>query len=301
MTSNHVQSGALGKSTAFETKGPQRSRARFRPLRLASELLLGITALLFLFPIIFTFFSALKPNGEIFSQPPSLIGSELRWQNFVEVFNYTPFFRFIINGLIISISGTIIVVAVSSLGAYAFGILKWRGRDKYMLLYLATMMIPQEVLVIPMFLLMQKLGWINTWQALILPWAFGAFGVFLLRQFFINIPYELVEASRMDGCSQWGTFYRVILPLAKPSLAVLGVWTFITFWNSFLWPLIVVNDVNQLGNVSLGLQTFFGEHGSSWNLVMAASVIAILPTLIMVIALQKHLVKGIATVGLAGR
>ena len=105
----------------------------------------------------------------------------------------------------------------------------------------------------------------------------------------------------MDGCSQWRTFSRIILPLAKPSLAVLAVWTFITFWNSFLWPLIVVNDVNELGNVSLGLQTFFGEHGSSWNLVMAASVIAILPTLLLVVALQKHLVKGIATVGLAGR
>ena len=123
----------------------------------------------------------------------------------------------------------------------------------------------------------------------------------MLRQFFRSLPDQLVEASRRDGCSNWGTFTRVILPLARPSLAVLGVWTFITHWNSFLWPLIAVNDIEGLGNVSLGLQTFFGEHGAAWNLVLAASVISIAPTMLIVILLQRHLVKGIATVGLAGR
>ncbi|MEO7586917.1 MAG: carbohydrate ABC transporter permease, partial [Arachnia sp.] len=232
---------------------------------------------------------------------PTLFGSEIRWANYAEVFEYAPFGRYIINGIIQSVGGTVVVIMVSSLAAYAFGILRWRGRDLTLLGYLATLMIPQEVLVIPMFLLMQRLGWINTWQALILPWAFGAFGTFLLRQFFMSLPYELVEASRVDGCSQWGTFSRIILPLAKPSLAVLGVWTFITYWNSFLWPLIVVNDVEGLGNVSIGLQTFFGERGAAWNLILAASVIAMAPTMLVLVLLQKHLVKGIATVGLAGR
>lgn len=266
-----------------------------------SELLLALAALAFIFPVIFTITSSFKPNNEIFSQPPSLFGTEFRWQNYVDVFTNAPFLQYIVNGIIMSTAGTIVVLIVSSLAAYSFGILRWRGRDQTMLAYLATMMIPQEVLVIPMFLLMQRFGWINTWQALILPFAFGAFGTFLLRQFFTSLPYDMVEASRMDGCSNWSTFWRIILPLAKPSLAVLGVWTFITYWNSFLWPLIVVNDVHQLGNVPLGLQTFFGEHGAAWNLVLAASVISIAPTLIVVILLQKHLVKGIATVGLAGR
>lgn len=284
------QSGLVAKPSSF--------RGTFR---VSSEVLLAIVALIFVFPIIFTVTSSFKSNGEIFSQPPSLFGETFRWQNYVEVFSNAPFMTYIMNGLLMSIGGTVIVLVVSSLAAYAFGILRWRGRDQTMLAYLATMMIPQEVLVIPMFLLMQKFGWINTWQALILPWAFGAFGTFLLRQFFTSLPYELVEASRMDGCRNWGTFWRVILPLAKPSLAVLAVWTFITYWNSFLWPLIVVNDVRALGNVPLGLQTFFGENGAAWNLVMAASVISILPTLLLVIVLQKHLVKGIATVGLAGR
>lgn len=281
------------------------ARGRRRGLRLfgrtSSEVLLALVALLFLFPVIFTITSSFKANGEIFQSPPTLFGAELRWQNYVEVFSYAPFLQYIVNGLIMSVGGTILVLIVSSLAAYSFGILRWRGRDQTMLAYLATMMIPQEVLVIPMFLLMQKLGWISTWQALILPWAFGAFGTFLLRQFFTTLPYELVEASRVDGCSNWRTFWQIILPLAKPSLAVLAVWTFITYWNSFLWPLIVVNDVRALGNVPLGLSTFFGEHGAAWNLVMAASVISIAPTLLVVVLLQKHLVKGIATVGLAGR
>ncbi|MDA4895718.1 carbohydrate ABC transporter permease [Streptomyces sp. MS2A] len=272
-----------------------------RTFAVGSEVLLLVVTLLFLFPIIFTITSSLKPNGEIFQSPPSLFGSELRWQNYVDVFTAAPFMKYILNGLMVSVLGTIIVLVVSSLAAYSFGILRWRGRDQTMLAYLATMMIPQEVLVIPMFLLMQKLGWINTWQALILPWAFGAFGTFLLRQFFTTLPYELVEASRMDGCSNWRTFWKIILPLAKPSLAVLAVWTFITYWNSFLWPLIAVNDVRELGTVPLGLSTFVGEHGAAWNLIIAASVISIAPTMLVVILLQKHLVKGIATVGLAGR
>ncbi len=269
--------------------------------RVANEVALLGVAVLFIFPIVYTIASSLKPAGEVFSRPPTLFGSELRWQNYIEVFGYAPFHRYILNGVIQSALGTLVVLIVSALAAYAFGILRWRGRDQTLLAYLATMMVPQEVLVIPMFLLMQRLGWINTWQALILPWAFGAFGTFLLRQFFMSLPYELVEAARVDGCNHWDTFLRVILPLAKPSLAVLGVWTFITFWNSFLWPLIVVNDIVGLGNVSIGLQTFFGERGAAWNLILAASVISIAPTILVVIVLQKHLVKGIATVGLAGR
>ncbi|MFD4421592.1 carbohydrate ABC transporter permease [Agromyces sp. NPDC058484] len=249
----------------------------------------------------FTFTSSFKSNNEVFQQPPTFFGAELRWQNYVEVFEFAPFQRYIWNGLVVSVLGTIIVLAVSALSAYAFGILRWRGRDQSMLAYLGTMMIPQEVLMIPMFLVMAQFGWINTWQALILPWAFGAFGTFLLRQFFASLPYELVEASRVDGCHNWTTFWRVILPLAKPSLAVLAVWTFLTYWNSFLWPLIIVNNVSELGTVPLGLQTFFGEHGAAWNLILAASVISMAPTLLIVILLQKHLVKGIATVGLAGR
>jgi len=291
----------VGDSSIALEKGTMRNIKPLKIGKFLAEFCLAFLAVCYIFPIFFAITSSLKPKNEIFSKPPRLFGSEVRWSNYIEVFSQAPFGRYILNGVIVSALATLIVLTVSSLSAYAFGILRWRGRDGTMLLYLSTMMIPQEVLVIPMFLLMQKLGWINTWQALILPFAFGAFGTFLLRQFFLNLPYAIVEASRIDGCSHWKTFTRIVLPMAKSSLAVLGVWTFITNWNSFLWPLIAIDDVRKLGTVPLGLQSFVGEHGAQWHLILAASVISILPTLLVVIVLQRHLVKGIATVGLAGR
>ncbi|MGC0249424.1 carbohydrate ABC transporter permease [Pseudactinotalea sp. Z1748] len=280
----------------------QKPTFRWRSIgKFGSEAALMAFVVVFLFPIVFTITSSTKTRAEIFAMPPSLFGESITLDNYVAVLRDAPFMRYILNGMIVAFLGTLIVLVVSALAAYAFGILRWRGRDHGMLVYLATIMIPQEVLVIPMFLLMQRLGWINTWQALILPFAFGAFGTFLLRQFFMNLPYELVEASRVDGCSQFRTFLQIVLPLAKPALGVLAVWTFITFWNSFLWPLIVVNDIERIGTVPLGLQTFVGEHGASWNLILAASVVSIAPTLLLVILLQRHLVKGIAMAGLGGR
>lgn len=268
---------------------------------LFSESLLLVFVIIFLFPIIFAITSSTKSRGEIFTSPPTLFGEKLNFSNYVEVFTTAPFLRYILNSVAVALAGTVIVLIVSALAAYAFGVLKWKGREQGMLVYLGTIMIPQEVLVIPMFLLMQRFGWIDSYQALILPWAFGAFGTFLLRQFFMSLPYELVEAARIDGCGHVRTFLRIILPLAKPAMGVLAVWTFVTYWNSFLWPLIAINDVRGLGTIPLGLQTFFGEHGAAWNLILAASVVSILPTMLLVIALQKHLVKGIAMAGLGGR
>jgi multiple sugar transport system permease protein len=272
-----------------------------RPLagRTISEIGLAVVALLFLSPIVFTVATSLKDPGEIFQ--PRLFGDKLNWHNYVEVFTYNPFQIYIRNGLIVAGLGTLLVVVTAALSGYAFASLRWRGRDRLFLLYLATLMIPQEVLVVPMYLLMQRLGWINTFQALIVPWAFTAFGTFLLRQFYRGIPYELQEAARIDGCGPFRTFWNIMVPIARPALAVLAVWTFITYWNSFLWPLVVINDVNALGTVPIGLQLFFGEHGNAWHLVMAASVVSIAPTLLLVLLLQKHLVKGIATAGLGGR
>ena len=179
--------------------------------------------------------------------------------------------------------------------------MRWRGRDAVFLLFLVTLMVPQEVLVVPMFQLMQWFGWVDTPQALILPFAFTAFGTFLMRQFFRGIPYELEEASRVDGAGPLRAFGLIILPLARSAVAVLTVFTFIAFWNSYLWPLIIVNDYNYLGTLPIGLATFSGQFGTRWDLQMAASIISMVPTAILVIVLQKHLVRGIATAGIAGR
>ncbi|WP_214409201.1 carbohydrate ABC transporter permease [Sphaerisporangium fuscum] len=269
--------------------------------RLVSHVLLAAVALAFIYPLIFAVATALKPPGETFASPGSLLGSGVRWRNFSDVFAYVPFERYMLNGLLVAGAGTVVVLAASALSAYAFAGLRWRGRDAVFLVFLATLMVPQEVLVVPMFLLMQAFGWVDSYQALIFPWAFTAFGTFLLRQFFKSVPGELREAARLDGGGELRIFLQIMLPLARPALGVLAVFTFINYWNSFLWPLIMINDVSARGTVPLGLQLFFGQNGNQWHLVMAASVISIVPTLLLLVALQRHLVKGIATAGLAGR
>lgn len=266
-----------------------------------AHVLIYIAALIFVAPLIYAFFSALKPNVEIFSMPPTLIGSQVKWSNFVDVFQYGPFVRYIVNSFIVAILGTLVVIIVSTAAGYAFGRLRWKGRDAVFILFLATLMVPAEVLVIPMFQLMQNFGWVNTMQALVLPFAFGAFGTFLMRQFFRGIPFELEEAARVDGANPLRSFLSIILPLSKSAVAVLAVFTFLSFWNSYLWPLIVVSDTSALGTLPIGLASFAGQNGTRWDLQMAAAIISMVPTTLLVIVLQKHLVKGIAMAGMGGR
>ncbi|BCW86622.1 sugar ABC transporter permease (plasmid) [Arthrobacter sp. NicSoilE8] len=265
-----------------------------------SHILLILTALITLVPFLWMISTALKPSSEVFSTPPKLIGSSIQWSNFADAWNYLPFGRFMLNGVIVSALGTLIVVITSAMAAYAFSRLRWRGRNGVFLIYLGTLMIPQEVLIVPMFILMRNLGWVNSYQALIIPWAFTAFGTFLLRQFFLTLPDELEDAARIDGANRFTSFTKILLPLVRPALGTLAVFTFIGYWNSFLWPLLIVSDVN-MATVPLGLNMFLGQTGNQWNLLMAASTISILPSVLMVLGLQRYLVKGIALSGLGGR
>ncbi|WP_175955597.1 carbohydrate ABC transporter permease [Schaalia sp. Marseille-Q2122] len=260
-----------------------------------------IAAFFFASPLIYAFFSSLKHKDEIYAVPPRLFGAQLRWSNYVEVFTYGPFVRYILNSFIVAILGTLVVLIVSTTAGYAFSRLRWRGRDTAFILFLATIMVPAEVLVIPMFILMQKFGWVNTYQALIFPFAFGAFGTFLMRQFMRGIPFELEEAARVDGAGPFRTFFTIILPLTKSAIAVLAVFTFMSFWNSYLWPLIVTVDYNTLGTLPIGLASFSTQEGTRMDLQIAASMVSMIPTTILVIALQKHLIKGIAMSGMGGR
>lgn len=266
-----------------------------------SHVLLVGVALIFMFPLIFMVATSLKIPSEVFIKPPQLIGSEIRWRNYLEVFDYAPFGRYLLNGILVATLGTLINLVACSLSGYAFARLKWAGRDVTFGVFLATLMVPQEVLVVPAFVLIQQLGWVNSYQALIIPWAFSALGAFLLRQFFTSIPQELDDAARVDGAGIVRTFVSVMLPLARPTLAVLAVFSFIAYWNSFLWPLIAINDVATYGTIPLGLQQFFGQQGAQWHLVMAASVLSMLPTILLLLLLKKHLVRGIVTSGLGGR
>jgi multiple sugar transport system permease protein len=296
-------------ATGFSIPGPAtsapaprfRRRSRAATVRaVLSQTLLSLIALLFLLPIIWMVLSALKPSAEVFTVPPKPFGSEIMFSNFADAWNYLPFGRFILNTIFVAAVGTAITLVASALSGYAFARLNFRFRGGLFVLYLSTLIVPQEVIVIPMFLIMKQLGWVNSYQALILPWAFTAFGTFLLRQFFITVPKELEEAAKLDGCGHIRILSRIFVPVSAPALAVLAVFTFITYWNSFLWPLITISDTNKM-TVPLGLQLFLGQQGQRWELLMAASTIAMVPTIVLVVALQKYLVRGIALSGLGGR
>ena len=287
--------------SAVPTLSAERRRpGSFRVTSVVSQILLSLVALLFLVPIIWMLLSALKPSAEVFTTPPTLFGSEVKFSNFVEAWNYLPFGRFILNTVFVAGIGTLITLVASAMSGYAFARLNFRFRGGLFVLYLSTLIVPQEVIVIPMFLVMQRLGWVNSYQALILPWAFTAFGTFLLRQFFMTIPKELEEAAKIDGCGHIRILRSIIIPIAAPALAVLAVFTFISYWNSFLWPLIIINDTDKM-TVPLGLELFLGQQGQRWELLMAAATISMVPTVILVLALQKYLVRGIALSGLGGR
>jgi multiple sugar transport system permease protein len=204
------------------------------------------------------------------------------------------------NTAFVASSITFLHLAVSSLAAYAFARLRFPGRDWLFFAYLATLMVPGQVTLIPNFLIVKYLGWIDSYQALIIPQIFSAFGTFLLRQFFLTIPNELEDAARIDGASAFGIYWWIMLPLSGPALATLAVFTFTAQWNNFLWPLIVINN-EQMRTLTVGLRALVGQYTVQYPLLMAGSVISILPMLVLFVVAQRFFVRGIALTGLAGR
>ena len=195
---------------------------------------------------------------------------------------------------------TLLVLVVDSLAAYSYSRLRWPGRDKVFGVLVATMLVPGQVLLIPMYLLIRGLGWFDTYWALIVPAGASAFGVFLLRQFFLTIPAELEDAARMDGCGPLGIFWHVILPLSKPALATLGIFTFMATWNAFEGPLIFTDSL-EMRTLPIGITIFQGHYSTEYGPMMAAAALAAIPVTIAFLLLQKHIIKGISLTGLAGR
>lgn len=256
-------------------------------------LALSAVALIFLFPFFWMVSNALRGNDEVLAVPPRLLPTEPRWENFVEAWSHLPFGQFFVNSLVVAISVTIIVVIVSCLAGYAFARLNFWGRDQLFLAYLGTLMIPQAMLVIPLFLLVSKLGWINTYQGLILPMAFSSFGAFLLRQFFLTIPKELEEAAFIDGASRLRILVSIIVPISTPAIGLLALFTFIGQWNNFLWPLIVASN-NEKATIPLGLLLFKTQQGTAWNYIMAGATFSMLPGIVLAILLQRFIFKSIS-------
>ena len=268
---------------------------------LVSQGAMALVALAFLFPFFWMLTNAIRPNGEVLAVPPRLLPSEWQWGNFLDAWVYLPFGRFFLNSAMVSAAVTVIVLTVSSLAAYAFARLRFVGRDTLFLTYLSTLMIPQVVLVIPLFLLISRLDWVNTFQALILPVAFGSFGTFMLRQFFKTIPRELEEAALCDGASRLRILVSIILPMSLPVLGLLALFTFTAQWNSFLWPLIIVNGTEH-ATIPLGLTMFQTQQGTQWNYLMAGAAISMIPGLCLTILLQRYIFSGIAmNSGFGGR
>ncbi len=279
------------------------SRRTSASSELAQFVILGLLivfGLLMAAPFLWMLGTSLKAPAEIFQFPPRLIPDVPQWQNYAEVTRVLPFGRYFLNSFIVATSVTALQLVVCSMAAYAFARLRFPGRDLLFLAFLGALMVPSQVTLIPRFLLMRELGWFNTYQALILPFVFSSFGTFLLRQYFLTLPRELEEAARIDGASYFQNYWLIAMPLARPALAALAIFTFINEWNSFLWPLIVTTKP-EMNTLIVGLNTLRGQYNTAWNLLMAGSVIAIVPILLVFALGNRYFIKGITTSGFGGR
>lgn len=271
--------------------------------KFGAYVLLSLGALTMVGPFLWMMTTSLKEPGAVYSFQRNWwtewIPTTFHWQNYVKAWQVVPFGLFYLNSLFVAIATTFLQVATSAMAAYAFARLRFPGRDKIFFGYLATMMIPGAVTMIPVFILLRYLGWIDTYRAMILPAAFTAYGTFMLRQFFLTLPKDLEDAAKIDGCSYLGIFWRIILPLSKPALATLTTFTFLGTWMSFMWPLIVMNSHEKF-TLPIGLAYFKSLHGTDWTLLMAGSVMMVAPILIVFIFNQRFFVEGIKLSGMKG-
>lgn len=265
---------------------------------------LGRTALVvmglsMLLPFLWMLSTSLKADAYVLAFPPQILPTEPTWASYQKLGELFPMTRLFVNSVVAALITTGGQLLTSSLAAYAFARIEFRGRNALFLLYLATLMIPFQVTITPLFILMRLLHWLNSYQGLILPGISSAFGVFLLRQAFLSIPRELEEAALMDGASPWVLYRQIVLPLARPALATLAIFAFMNSWNSFLWPLFVLRD-EALMTLPVGLATLHGRWLTQWNLVMAGAVITVLPMLVVYLFAQRYFEQGVVLSGLKG-
>ena len=277
------------------TRVPRRKRLSWQ--RVGQEALSFIVAALFLIPLLWLFLAAFKPSSEIWGGP--LLPTEWRWQNFVEAWNGAPFARYFLNSIVVSGLITLFVVLTSSLAAFAFSRLEFPGKHLLFLVALGTLMIPGDVLLIPNFLTVRNFGWVNSYQALIIPFAASAFGVFLMRQAFMQTPRDLEDAARIDGASSWQFLFRILMPVNKPAISALSVLTFLGAWNALVWPLIATSK-DEFRTVQVGLASFTNLEWSNVPVVLAATMIVVLPVLVIYFVAQKWFIESAASSGLKG-
>ncbi|MGV2105987.1 carbohydrate ABC transporter permease [Agrobacterium vitis] len=255
--------------------------------------------IIMLLPFAWMLSASLKLDRDVFVFPIEWLPAHPRWQNYVDIWTKIPLALFIYNTSKLTIIVTLLQLLTSSFAAYAFAKLHFPFKNTLFLGYIATIAVPWQVYMVPQFLLMREFGLNNTHLALICLQAFTAFGVFLMRQFYMSIPTELCEAARIDGMNEYQIWAKIMLPLSKPALSTLTIFTFVTTWNDFLGPMIYLTKT-ELKTIQIGLRMFISQYSAEYGLIMAASVVALIPVLIVFLALQRFFVEGVASTGLKG-
>lgn len=270
--------------------------------------LLMTLAIIFMFPFIWSLLTSLKTMQELFRPMPTgnigdlleyLVPKFWRWENYRQVFDTVPFERFYINTVLVTIARTIGGVFIASIAGFAFAQLRFPGRDLIFFILLAGMMVPDQVLIVPRYILMREFGWLDTYIGLIIPLLFSAFGAFLLRQFFMGIPKDFFEAATLEGANAFRIYRDIYLPLARPALSAFGFLTFLWSWNEFLWALTITNSTN-MRVLSVGIALFEGQYNTNTAVMLAAANLATIPLIIAFMFFQKQLVQGIALTGVKG-
>jgi multiple sugar transport system permease protein len=288
-------------ASALATRRQTGVGARYVLGRVLSHALMLALSIVMVVPFYTMLVTSFMTLAQAYSFPPAFLPSPVVWSNYPNALALEPFGRYFLNSTVVAILITGARLLSCSLGAYAFARLTFPGRDLVFYVYLSTLMIPEHVTLIPLFLIMRVFGWIDTYQGLTVPFFVSAFGVFLLRQFFLTIPREIEEAAVIDGCGSFGVYCRIILPLARPGLAALGILSFVASWNQFIWPLIVTNsDVMRTMVVGIGMLSGNENQIANWPYVMVVATIAVVPSLIAFTFGQRYFVQGITLSGLKG-
>ncbi|MDM7461722.1 MAG: carbohydrate ABC transporter permease [bacterium] len=255
---------------------------------------------LYMLPILWMLSTSLKPDEELFTETIRWVPQHVAWTNYQHALTTFPFWLYLRNTLVIATLTALGAVLSCLPPAYAFARMRWRGRNFWFWAMLSTLMLPPQVTLLPVFLLFRWLGWVDTFLPLIVPAFLGnAFLIFLLRQFFITLPQELIDAARLDGCGEWMILWRLVAPMAKPAVATVALFSFVWAWTDFMGPLIYLNDASKF-TLAVGLQYFLGRHGEQWNLLMAAATVITAPLVALFLLTQRAYVRGITLTGLKG-
>ena len=301
MTATRTPSPAIPVAAPVSARAKRRGRRELAgraPRWLIALLFAGL--LLMIGPFIWMLLGAFKPSAELRNVTPTLLPQDPTLENFSNLFSKLDFATYFANSALIAAVVTLANLLFCSMAGYALAKLEFAGRSKVFGLVLATLMVPGSVTLVPLFVLMSKLGLVNTYAAVILPFAAGAFGVFLMRQFMLGLPRDLLDAARIDGAGEWRIFWQIALPLSKPALAALGIFQFLASWNNFLWPLVALTDESKY-TLPVALATFaIGQNKADYGLLMAGSVALVVPVILVFLLLQRHFTQSIAMTGLKG-